>query len=92
MSNSADLDKWSRRLREQMATASATERPAIILRAVETAKPFIRAKTATRKEVIDILEACSREHGLTALKAANDTARAKGLFAGPPFHDGPEAA
>ena len=83
------VERFERQLRERLETASETERPAILKEAVDAAKPLIASRQITRARAIATMHAIGREHGITTLKPD----KAKGLFAGPPFHnDGPEAA
>jgi hypothetical protein len=85
------VERWERQLRERLETASGSERPAILLEAVASAKPLIASRQITRPRAIATIHAIGSAHGIKSLKP--DPTKAKGLFAGPPFHpDGPEAA
>lgn len=67
---SHSVESWRRNLRFQLARASGSERPAIIRKALAEARPLVEAGEAGRQDVLDIAEACAKEHGVRSLKPA----------------------
>jgi hypothetical protein len=80
-------DEWQRRLKFRLARASGFERPGIIREAFKDARQLVGDGDASRKDVLDIIEAAAREYNIRSIAA-----KPQGMFAGPPFHDGPAAA
>ena len=83
------VERFERHLRERLAAAPKAERPVILREAVDLARPLVSSGQLTRNRAIATIHAIGRQHDIKTLKSASP---AKGLFAGPPFHDGPEAA
>jgi hypothetical protein len=85
------VERFERQLCERLEAAPESQRPVILREAVDLAKPLIASRQMTKPRAVATLHAIGRQHGIRTLKS---TDKAKGLFAGPPFHndDGPEAA
>jgi len=84
------VERFERRLRERLEASPDSQRGIILREAVDLAKPLVTSGQVTRARAISIIHAIGRQHDIKTLKPASP---AKGLFAGPPFHnDGPEAA
>lgn len=64
------VEDWRRRLRFELARASGSERPGIIRKALDEARPLVETGKASGDDIKDIAEACTREHGMTSLKPA----------------------
>jgi hypothetical protein len=82
------VERFERQLRERLEAAPEAQRPVILREAVDLARPLVASGQLTRGRAISTIHALGREHDIKTLKPAS----AKGLFAGPPFHNGPEAA
>jgi hypothetical protein len=80
------VEDWRRRLRFELARASRSERPAIIRKALAEARPLVEAGEA-RQGILDIAEACAKEHGIRSLKQAKPAGFFQSLN-----DDGPQAA
>jgi hypothetical protein len=81
-------ERFERHLRERLEAAPDSERAGILRKAVDLAKPLVTSGQVSRARAISTIHAIGQLHGIKTLKLAD---KAKGLFAGPPFHDGPEA-
>lgn len=83
------VERFERQLRERLAAAPDLKRGGILREAVDLARPLVASGQLTRTRAISTIHTIGRERDIRTLKSASP---AKGLFAGPPFHNGPEAA
>jgi hypothetical protein len=83
------VERFERQLRERLKDAPPLARGGILREAVDLARPLVALGQLSRTRAISTIHAIGREHDIKTLKSASP---AKGLFAGPPFHNGPEAA